>query len=138
MTKALHHFGICVGAGLLGLNAACTAPAVDRPTTVGGTALLFYPAQDIVVGTRNTGTFQLDGGCIVFERDRPANSRSPVLFPTGSAWSEGKAAVRLPNRQSIPFGRKIEIAYEAPPPGRSTAPGCPGNPIHLLNVVEKE
>ncbi|MFN3388961.1 MAG: hypothetical protein ACK40O_08510 [Allosphingosinicella sp.] len=129
---------LCFAASLLGVG-ACATPAAD--TAGSGAerpALLTYAPGEIIAGTRNTGSFLIADGCVVFERVRPANSRSPALFPPGSAWVDGSAAIRLPNGQTIRIGRTVEVAYEAPPAAGGTAPGCAGDPIHILNLVGKE
>lgn len=137
MRRKTDFLTICLGAGLLGLAGACATPAADAPGPAAERpALQFYTPGEIIAGTRNSGTFRVVDGCVMFERTRPANSRSPALFPPGSAWVDG--SVRLPNGQSIKIGRTMEIAYEAPPGAGGTAPGCAGDPIHILNVVQKE
>jgi len=138
MTKPMHRLSICICACLTGLASSCATPAAHETETGGAAALHFYTPSDIIVGTRNAGTFRVAGSCVFFERVKPANSRSPALFPPGSAWADRSTAIRLPKGQSIPIGRTVEVAYEAPPPGRSAAPGCAGDPIHILNVVGKE
>ncbi len=128
-----------LGAGLLILATACaTSTGEGMPTGAQPPSLSFYAPSEITVGTRNTGTFRVMSGCVLFERVRPASSRSPALFPPRSAWVDRSAAIRLPDGQSIPIGRIIEVAYEAPPGVRGTVPGCAGDPIYILNVVEKE
>lgn len=128
-----------LGAGLLILATACATSTVeDMPTGAQPPPLSFYAPSEIIVGTRNTGTFRVMGSCVLFERVRPASSRSPALFPPGSAWVDRSAAIQLPDGQSIPIGRAIEVAYEAPPGGRGSVPGCAGDPIYILTVVEKE
>ncbi|MBA3640726.1 MAG: hypothetical protein H0W53_15930 [Acidobacteria bacterium] len=130
---------IGMGAGILSLATACaTSTGAHLPTGAQAPSLPIYEPLGIIVGTRNTGTFRVVGGCIVFERVRPANSRSPALFPPGSTWIDASTAIRLPDGQPIPIGRTIEIAYEAPPGDRGKVPGCAGDPIYILNVVDKE
>lgn len=130
---------IGTSAGLLSLVTAC-ATSTGGGDSMGAQppALSYYTPSEIVVGTRNTGTFTVVGRCVLFERALPKASRSPALFPHGSAWVDGASAIRLPNGQSIPVGRTIEVAYEAPPSVRDVVPGCPGAPIQVLNVVDKE
>lgn len=128
-----------LGAGLLSLATACATSTGDGVSTgARPPSLTFYTPSEIIVGTRNTGTFKVVGRCVLFERARPVNSRSPALFPLGSAWLGGAKAIQLPDGQRIPIGRTVEVVYEAPPGVRDTVPGCPGEPIHILTLVDKE
>lgn len=128
-----------LSSGLLSLLAACaTTTGEGAPAGAQRPLLYFYSPSEIIVGTRSTGTLKAVGRCLLFERVRPGGSRSPVLFPPGSAWIEGASAIRLPDGQSVPIGRIVEVAYEAPHSGRDTDPSCPGQPIHILNVVDKQ
>lgn len=138
MCMSTRFLNLFVAVGLFSLTAACATPASIESSAGSAVPLQFYTPQEIIVPTRTTGTFKVVGRCIVFERDRPRNSRSPVLFPPGSALSNRGTAVRLPNGQEIAFGRPVQLAYEAPPDRRSVAGECPGEPIHVLNLVRAD
>ncbi|MDQ3287308.1 MAG: hypothetical protein M3Q42_03425 [Pseudomonadota bacterium] len=127
------------GVGLIILVTACATPTgVVVPPGAPAPSLSYYEPPEIIVGTRNSGTLKIVGGCVVFERVQPAGHRSPALFPPGSTWVDRSTAIRLPDGQLIPIGRTVEIAYESPPDDRSELPGCAGDPIYILNVVDKE
>ena len=130
---------IGLSSAFLSLATACaTSTGEDVPMGALPPLLSFYAPSEIIVGTRNIGTFKIVGRCLLFELVRPVSYRSPALFPPGSAWVDGASAIRLPNGQSIPIGQTVEAAYEAPPSPRYTVPGCPGETIHILNVVDKK
>ena len=125
--------------GLLSLVTACATSTGDGVSAGAQLPpLSFFSPSEIIVGTRSTGTLKVVGRCLLFERVRPRGSRSPVLFPPGSTWIEGASAIRLPDGQSVTIGRAVEVAYESPPNARDTGPVCPGQPIHILNVVVKQ
>jgi len=125
--------------GLLSLVTACATSTGDGvPTGAQRPPLSFYSPSEIMVGTRSIGTLKVVGRCLLFERVQPVSSRSPVLFPSGSAWIEGASAVRLPDGKSVPIGQAVEVAYEAPPSARGPGPVCSGQPIHILNVIGKQ
>lgn len=128
-----------ISASVLCLVTGCATPTGgDVPIGAEPPPLSLYTPTEIIVGTQNAGTFTVVGSCVLFERARPKASRSPTLFPQGSTWVDGGSAIRLPNGQTIPIERTIEVAYEAPPSARGSVPECPGEPIQILNVVDKE
>ena len=120
----------CVLAGVA-LLCACTTPDSQ-------VAVRYYTPSEIIVPTSNSGTFEAAGGCIFFRYERHQSRRVAALFPPGSRLSQAGGAVVLPNGQSIPFNRRVTIAYERPPNRRFVDETCGSNPIQVLNLLRRD
>jgi hypothetical protein len=123
---------IAAAAALLAACATSPEPAGIAPT------VRHYPAPDIIVGTRNSGRFETTEGCIYFRFENRPDRRAPALFASGARLSSDRRFILLPGGASIPFGRRVTIAFEAPPNATGLDSQCGANPILVLNLVVTE
>lgn len=97
-----------------------------------------YPPPDIIVATSNTGRFETSGGCIYFRYETRPDRRDPALFARGTSLSPDRRAIILPGGEAITFGRRVTIAFEAPPNATGLDLACGANPILVLKRVRTE
>lgn len=117
------------------LLAACATPA---PRPAGEPTIRHYPPPGIIVGTSNAGRFETSGGCIFFRFENRPDRRPSALFAPGTRLSPSRRSILLPGGKSIPFGRRVTIAFESSPNSTGLDSICGDNPIQILNLVEKE
>lgn len=120
---------ICIAAALIAGCAHPAAPPGEAPI------VRHYTPSEIIVGTRNTGRFEIVDGCIFFGFDR-RRWRKPALFPPGTRLSADRR-ILLPNGQSIAVGKRVEIAFEAPPIRPTVDRTCGEDPIEVLERVDR-
>lgn len=112
---------------------ACATPAVNSAPP----ALRYYTPSEIVVPSAGVGRFEAEGRCVMFHYAKNRFRRA-ALFPSGTRLSENGKSVLLPNGQSISFGTRVKIGFEAPPHKPNVDQSCGPNPIEVLEVVEGE
>jgi len=130
-TRPLRLATVAAGA----LLAGCTTPIQPPPA---GPTVRHYPPPDIIVGTSNTGRFEASGGCIYFRYGTRPERLAPALFAPGTSLSPDRRAIILPGAEAISFGRRVTIAFEAPPNATGLDVACGANPILVLNLVKTE
>ena len=124
-------FVALAAAALLGGCATPVEPSTEEPT------IRHYSPPDAIVGTSNSGRFETSGGCIFFRFENRPDRRPPALFAPGTRLSSDRRSILLPGGRSISFGRRVTIAFEAPPNATGLDSTCGANPIQVLNTVEK-
>jgi hypothetical protein len=120
----------------IGVAAALLTGCAHPPAPPGEAPIVrHYTPSEIIVGTRNSGRFEVVDGCIFFGFDR-RRWRKPALFPPGSRLSADRR-ILLPNGQSIAFGERVEIAFEAAPFRPNVDRTCGEDPIEVIERLNK-
>lgn len=117
------------------LLAACATP-IEPPAA--GLTVRHYPLPDIIVATSNTGRFETSGGCIHFRYETHPDRRPTALFAPSTSLSPDRRAIILPGGETISFGKRVTITYEAPPNATGLDLACGANPILVLNLGKTE
>lgn len=117
------------------LVAACATPA--EPPAV-EPRIRHYPTPDVIVGTSNSGRFETSAGCVFFRFENRPDRRAPALFASGTRLSSDRRSILLPGGGSISFGRRVTVAFEAPPNATGLDSECGANPILIFNLVVTE
>jgi hypothetical protein len=120
--------GACAIVGAVLLGACVSSGGGGREVTV-----THYAPSPIIVATGNAGVFRPADGCIVFVYGAGRRWRAAALFPPGTGVAADQRSLRLPNGQSIPFGREVAVVYEAPP-ARPDDPLCRLRTIQVLHL----
>jgi hypothetical protein len=123
---------VALAAALLG---ACATPA-EPPA--GQPRIRHYAPPEIVIGTSNSGRFETSAGCIFFRFENRPDRRAPALFAPGTRFSSDRRYILLPSGGSIKFGRRVTIAFEAPPNATGLDSECGANPLLVFNLVVTE
>ncbi len=116
----------------LGLVAACATPIAPAPRDV---VVRYYTPSGIIVGFNSEGLFYAANGCIFIDYGTKRRARAAAVFPPGTRFSADRRSILLPNGQSIPLGKKVQVGLQAPPYGNSDET-CGPRPIQVLELEE--